>query len=480
MKGSWGFKLLAVAGVMVVVSLVLLRIDWLVQERRGRQLEAVRSVEQSHAGAQALLGPLLWRQCTEAWDTEVGEGKARRTEVQTREFGVGAVPATLQVASQTTHDPRYRGLFKVNTYAGQHVLQAHWPELLALQPRPTQPKGRVSCLPAVLMVAVSDVRGIRRATVQLDGQDTAVHSGTPHPQHPRGLQARLAEGRAWGEPLAARITLDLVGTAHLALVPAAGDTQWTLRADWPHPSFGGRFLPRERSVDEAGFRAEWAVSALASAAGADVLRGAALCSGAVDDDAYAQAGPGTARGGDKARPGCLDLLAVAYIDPVNPYVLTDRATKYALLFVTLTFLAVGLVELLSGRRVHPVQYALVGLALAVFYLLLLALSEHLAFDTAYRVAATACAGLLGWYAAHMLGRRRAGLAFGAGMAGLYAMLWVLLQREQTALVVGAVGLFAALAAVMAATRRLDWYRLAGPAPGAAPSVAACPSPSSPG
>lgn len=465
MKYSTGTKLLAVGVVMFGVTLVLLRIDWLVQERRMRQQEAVRSVEQSHAGAQVLLGPLLLRHCTEEWDTVLVDDKARRVQVERREFVAGAVPATLQVASQTTHEARYRGLFKVNAYGGEHVLSAHWPDLASLSPAPTQAKGRVKCEPPQLALALSDVRGIRRAEVQLDGASATVHSGTAHPQHPRGLHAVLPEASlAPGATLSARITLDLAGTAHLALVPAAGDTRWVLRADWPHPSFGGRFLPRERTVDEAGFRAAWAVSALASAAGADALRGVPTC------------GPLGDEPGERRTPGCLDTLAVSYIDPVNPYVLTDRATKYALLFVALTFVAVGLVELLSGRRVHPVQYALVGLALALFFLLLLALSEHLAFDTAYAAAAAACAGLLGWYAAHMLGRRRAGGWFGTAMATLYGLLWVLLQREQTALVVGAVGLFAALAAVMAATRRLDWYRLGTPGV----SAAACPSPSSPG
>jgi inner membrane protein len=158
---------------------------------------------------------------------------------------------------------------------------------------------------------------------------------------------------------------------------------------------------------------------------------------------------------------CLDTLAVAFIDPVNPYVLTDRATKYALLFVVLTFLAVALTEVLTQRSVHPVQYTLVGLALALFYLLLLSLSEHIAFGAAYGAASAACVLLLGFYARHMLGSWGAGCTFGGGMALLYGALWTLLQMEQTALVIGSLMLFAALAAVMVLTRRVDWYALFG-------------------
>ena len=159
---------------------------------------------------------------------------------------------------------------------------------------------------------------------------------------------------------------------------------------------------------------------------------------------------------------CLDTLAVSFIDPVNPYVLADRAVKYGLLFVTLTFVAVALTEVLARPRVgrvHPVQYALVGLALSLFFMLLLALSEHLAFEIAYAAASAACAGVLALYGGHMLGGWRAGAAFGAALAGLYGLLYVLLTREQTALVVGTLGLFAVVAAVMMLTRRVDWYRL---------------------
>jgi len=152
-------------------------------------------------------------------------------------------------------------------------------------------------------------------------------------------------------------------------------------------------------------------------------------------------------------------MSVAFIDPVNPYVLSDRAVKYDLLFIVLTFIAVGLVEVLSGRRVHPVQYLLVGLALSLFFLLLLSLSEHLPFAQAYAAAASACALLLGVYAASMLGRRLAGLLFGLGIALLYGLLYALLQMEQNALVIGSVMLFAALATVMMLTRGIDWYAL---------------------
>jgi len=452
-------KVLAIGLVMLLLAIVLMRIGGLVDERRLRQAQAASSVEQSLAGAQTLLGPLLHRACTEEWDTVVGEGKDIRKTTDKREFMLTSAPLSLQVSGELRAEPRYRGLFKVNGFAGSSVLDARWPSLAALQPQREHPGSRLACGPARLMLSVSDVRGLRAAQVQLDGEAVPVLAGTEHGRYPRGLHADLSDARLAqpDRPFAARVTLDLLGTGRLALVPAAGETAWALRSDWPHPSFVGRFLPATREVGAAGFSARWAVSALASSAAADALRNGEVCN-PPQLVAYEE--------GDAPMPApsarentCLDTLGVAFIDPVNPYVLTDRATKYALLFIVLTFGCVALTEVLARRRVHPLQYTLVGLALALFYLLLLSLSEHIAFGAAYAAASGACVALLGFYARHMLGRWRAGLAFGAGIALLYGALWVLLQMEQTALVIGSLLLFGVLAAVMVLTRRVDWYAL---------------------
>jgi inner membrane protein len=147
------------------------------------------------------------------------------------------------------------------------------------------------------------------------------------------------------------------------------------------------------------------------------------------------------------------------MDPVSPYVLSDRATKYGLLFIALTFVGVAAIEVLRRLRVHPIQYLLVGSALAIFFLLLASLSEHVPFAIAYLAAAAACTGLLTFYGAFVLRGSRAGAAFGAAIAALYGALYALLQLEQTALLLGSIMLFGVLAALMVATRRIDWYGL---------------------
>jgi inner membrane protein len=323
-----------------------------------------------------------------------------------------------------------------------------------------------------VLLALSDVRGIRSAQVAADGTPAGVRPGTGHGTYTRGLHAALTDARSndKDQALEVKVTLDLLGTARLSLVPAANEVRWTVQSDWPHPSFGGRFLPATREINAQGFTAQWTVSSLGSSAAVDVASKAqALCEvidlatpTGEDASTMLQGKPG----------GCVDTMDVSFIDPVNPYSLTDRATKYAMLFIVLTFAAVALTEVMARRRVHPIQYALVGLALALFYLLLISLSEHIAFAQAYAVASAACVALLGYYARHMLGSWRAGGLFAIGIALLYGLLWTLLRTEQWSLAIGAVMLFAVLAVVMVLTRRLDWYALLAQLPAPRRSEAA--------
>ena len=305
---------------------------------------------------------------------------------------------------------------------------------LVPEPQPENAGGRVECGDVVAMFSASDARGLRSVELKRDGHALTVRPGTMNAVYPTGLHAVLAAPRP-GEPLELNLAVDLVGTQSLAIIPAAGSTAVSLQSSWPDPSFGGRFLPADRQVGVSGFSARWQVSELASSAAADVVAG----------------------------KKDLETLSVELLDPVNPYVMADRAIKYGLIFIALTFVTVGLTELLSGRRVHPVQYLLVGMAICLFFLLLLSLSEHMSFLKAYLIAASAAAVVLTQYAAAMLGGWLRGLAFGAGIAVMYGALYVLLRQEQTALVIGAVMLFAVLTVVMTLTRRLDWYRLGNPA-----------------
>jgi inner membrane protein len=215
----------------------------------------------------------------------------------------------------------------------------------------------------------------------------------------------------------------------------------TLRSNWPHPSFTGDFLPVRHGIDAKGFTADWSTSFFSTNLG-EALR---KCDERVScDDVFSH------------------RFGVSFIDPVDQYLETDRSIKYALLFIGLTFAGFFLFDVLKRSPVHPVEYGLVGAALALFYLLLLSLSEHVGFGMAYLLSAAVCVGLITFYTSYVLHSLARGIGFGAGLAILYGCLFGLVSADDYALLMGSLLLLALLTATMVFTRKLDWARLGTP------------------
>lgn len=444
-------KLLTLVGIMLLLLVGLKVIGNIVDDRQRYRAEATEGVAQSLAGEQIVLGPLVHYACVETWDALEQVNNVSSTVTQRREFSIVNSPDQLTIIGDTRMESLARSLHKVNVFTLNAQIAGSWAE--GIKP-PTLPKTpplaknwNVQCEPPVLMFAVDDARGIRSAQLRLNGKPYKLSAGTNYVAFPKGLHVRLPEViLASAQPLKVELELSLVGTEQLSIVPLGDTSQVQLSGQWPHPSFGGRFLPATREVSSKGFNATWKLSALATTATQSVAEGKPICR----SSSY------------QMRQGaCTDSFSVSFIDPVNPYSLSNRAVKYGLLFILLTFVAVGMFEVLQRLRIHPVQYLLIGSALCVFFLLLVSLSEHLSFSLAYAIAASACAVLLGYYACHALASVKRGIPFGVGIAVLYGLLFILLQLEQTALVIGALTLFLVLTLVMVMTRNVNWYGLSG-------------------
>ncbi|HUE30352.1 MAG TPA: cell envelope integrity protein CreD [Verrucomicrobiae bacterium] len=304
-----------------------------------------------------------------------------------------------------------------------------------------------------LSVGVPDLRGVaKEPRVAWDGQEVGFQPGAGDVDlFCTGMHVAVPSLRPGGKALHTfSFELTLAGSEALAFVPVGKETEVSLASTWRDPSFTGAFLPSERTVDERGFRATWKVSYFARSFPQRWQRGA----------------PAAATLQKQTE---VSAFGLRLLDPVDFYRQSDRAVKYAALFVLLTFLTFALFEVLQPLRIHPVQYLLVGFAMCLFYLILLAASEQVGFALAYGVGAGATIALVAGYATRVLAGRRRGGVMGALLAGLYGYLYVLLQLEDYALLLGTVGLFAILATVMWVTRDLDWYavdlggaRVAGP------------------
>lgn len=444
MKNRLVQKAVTLAITMAILMIALMMVSDVVRDRIYNRDRAMQSVVNSTAGAQTLFGPVLAQRCSREVSGKDGEG---RSETRLVSFQRYALPDEISHQVRTDMQPRARGLYQVNTFLMADKLVARFAPGNQIQGKPEGASVR-HCDAPRLILPLSDPRGIRSAALQVDGKALPLEPGTGHAVYSRGLQSKplpaaMADSSAAMEVV---VQLQLMGTERLAFVPLGGTNQVSMQADWPHPSFGGNFLPLSREISDQGFSASWSIPALASSARQSFVQERALCS-------LAAANTDDSPEGSQ----CLEQFGTSFIDPVNPYSLSDRATKYGVLFIVLTFVAVAMFEVLKKLRVHPVQYLLVGSALCIFFLLLISLSEHLGFNQAYAIAASACVLLLGYYASHILGSLRRGLPFAALIAVMYGLLFVLLQLEQTALAVGSIALFAVLAVVMVATRKVDWY-----------------------
>jgi inner membrane protein len=434
-------KILVIAGLALALLVPVAMIRDLIGERQARRDLAVRGIAEGWGRRQALVDPYLAVPYERSW-TEIQrdtvEGKERVRRIERSESLVARIPVeTLHWQVQAATQEKSRGIYKARLYVAR--IQAQGTLAIPANLGVAELGARVRWGRPRLALGVADPRGLRRVSaLTLDGATHEFLPGAGDRLLAAGVHAPLElalPGPA--RSLAFAFSLELAGTEAFALAPLARQTGVTLRADWAHPSFQGAFLPVKSELRGDGFEAHWQVSWYA-AQGAERL---AAC----------------------RREPCpvlaLPELAVSLIEPVSLYQRLERASKYGFLFIGLTFLAFYLFELLRRLAIHPVQYTLVGLALAIFFLLLTALAEHLAFGLAYAIATLACAGLLALYLARVLQNRAHGCAFGAALAGLFGALYLLVQSEDFALLGGALLLFALLAAVMLATRRLDWYRL---------------------
>jgi len=440
-------KLAAVGflGLLLLIPLALIR--GLVAERQGERDEVLQDIARSSSHAQHLTGPLLvvpYRKTVrqEKLHPTTGQPYVETTEQRGRLY---FLPESFALDGHVVTEERRRGIYRARLYHSRNELSGAFD--LPARYGIDEAYADYRFDPALLTLGISDIRGIEKdVRLRWNGRELPFAAGGADDLVANGIHAVLPPlDPAAVQRFDFELVLELQGTSQLSVSPVGRDTRVQLSSDWPHPSFVGDYLPVEREVGPRGFTARWQTSFYATNLEQEL--GACVRSGACDVF--------HARG-----------FGVRLVDPVDQYLKSDRAVKYAVLFVALTFAAFFLFEVLGRLAVHPVQYGLVGLALAVFYLLLLSLSEHVEFALAYGVSASACVLLIGFYVSHVLRGWRRGAGFTAGLAGLYAVLYGLLVAEDYALLLGSLLVFTLLAAVMALTRKLDWYALTEPARGA--------------
>jgi inner membrane protein len=416
--------------IILVAALLMIPLTWLnglVQERTTMREQAVAAVARGWGGRQVVSGPVLAIPVT--WRSTDGKD-------QSSTWYVLADTLQLDVEMIVQQERRKLGVYEVPVYVTKvHATGQFDLAPVVAKPVANDPSARLHFERSRLLVPIDDLRGVRRigATALTQGRFEPV---TGFPLTALGAPIRTDVDLAHGK-WAFDLTFELAGTQSLQFIPLAHVSRVQVRGNWSDPGFAQGFLPLERHVRSGGFDATWQALDLNRSFATDWYEGQVPLASLQDAE-----------------------FGVDLIHPVDLYQQAERAIKYAAVFICLSFLTLFIWEHLTRRAVHPIQYGLMGLALSLFFLLLLALAEHIGFGVAYVTAAAALCSLLGVYLAGSMRSSHAGVTASGYFATLYGFMYLLVISDDYALLAGALGLFVILAIAMVLTRKVDWYQTA--------------------
>lgn len=441
LKSPLFWKITTLIGCIVLLSLPLMMVRELINERADYRSEVVDAIEQSTSGSQKLAGPLIAIPITETLSRMENQKEVNYQ----RSWVYYWLPESLAVTGKQTVESRRVGIYSGQVWHNALQIKASFDPLRLAALRKTnivlgQPR---------LVVSVGDARGIGAIHApEVNGNVLSVEPGLGISGDGAGIHMPMPALAEDNKPLEIALSLDLNGTGEFSLVPLGRNSELQLTSNWPHPGFLGSFLPTQREVSAAGYRAHWQSSWFANDMGSYFK----------DDMEIPWS---------RLLAFSADVMSLA-----DQYQLTDRATKYAILLIGLTFMAFFVFESLTRRPLHPMQYLLVGLSLVLFYLVLLALSEHIGFTAAWLAASLSGAVMNGIYLQAVLRGWRNSLLFVAALLLLDGVMWFLLHSEDSALLLGTGVLALALSVLMFLTRRVDWYALSLPKGTVPPTPAA--------
>jgi inner membrane protein len=444
----WSKSKVLVKGLIIAFLVLLLIIptfyvQHLIEEREQRQKEAVTEVSNKWAGRQVVTGPMV---VLPYWQTD-SDTSVRK--IRSKHFAY-FLPDELSINATIIPKEKYRGIYKVMLYNSKINLSGSFKEI-DLQKLNIFPED-VIWSESFLKFNIADVKGLNEELVlqwknqplNLSPQSFEDRSGT------NGLTAPLSlNGIDDLKNSNFSSKLDLNGSEQLLFTPVGRTTSVTVQSIWPHPSFTGDILPQNSQVKDSGFSANW--KSLAHKRSfpqqwkddAYILGRITRSSGVtdvVDNNSYLT----------NAAFGA-DLFV-----PVNGYQKTMRSVKYSVLCILLTFSAFFLIETTNKRSVHPFQYGLIGLALVLFYILLLSFSEYIGFTTSYVIASVATIGLIAWFAKSILFSGRLSGILSLVLVLMYSYVFTILQLQDYSLLFGSIGLFITLAIIMYFSRKIQW------------------------
>jgi len=443
MQTNLSIKLAIIAFVTMLLVIPLNMISGKIFERSQFLEQAKKSVSQSWTGKQKVMSALIVIPYNAHHKVNVVNKVTKEQTINVNKVAKQkfVIPDKITIVSTIANDVRSKGIYKIPVYTTNLEISGEiLPSTLqaALKAIEKEANGGSIGTP-YLTTTVSDPRGINSIpTLQWQDKQISFKPGSKLLKNNNGLHVPLPNINL--RPIKSikfNFQLELRGMEAISFIPIGKEAEINVSSTWPHPQFIGSFLPISREISEEGYQAVWKITSFASN---------------ITDKI------------NKCEYGACESLfnshfGVKHIEAVDVYLQSERSVKYGMLFIGLSFITFFIFEVIMKLPIHPIQYTLVGFAIATFYLLLISLSEHINFLLAYIIASVCCTSLLLSYLRYVLAGYKKALAFSAILLILYTVLYVIISAEDLALVMGALLTFTSLAIVMFATRNINWYEV---------------------
>lgn len=420
-KSKIFFKALLIGGLTLALLIPSFFVENLIKEREERQKEAFNEVSGKWAGSQNLTGPVLVLPYNELIPTSAGTPAVVRRQAY-------ILPDKLSIQGEMKPEERHRGIYQVMLYSSKLEMSGQFNSIPLKQLR-IDP-ANVLWNEAFVCVDLLDPRGLKEE-MHLKWNDSTVTLNPSTLENNVLKKAFIAPVAVNGDgPVRFSSTIQFNGSKELLFTPVGKETTVSLHSAWKEPSFTGGQLP-EYNVKKEGFTATW------------------------KSLSHTRSFPQAWTESSSINIGTASFGTSLFI-PVNGYQKTMRSVKYAILCIVLTFAAFFIIEMVNKRSVHPIQYALVGAALILFYTLLLSFSEYMGFNIAYAISTLATVGLIGWFVKGVLSSGKLSWLLSALLVLLYGYVFTILQLQDYSLLLGSIGLFITLGVIMHFCRKIKW------------------------
>ncbi len=427
-RNSISLKLILIAILVLLLLIPMSMVRSIINERQMLRTATETEVSDKWARQQILTGPILTIPL-------LYERKSEENETETYIRQLHILPDHLNINGEVSPNVRSRGIYDITVYSSEISMEGSF--FLKDYQLENEELREIQWQKAFLTLGLSDLRGIRESIPFTWNRSTLPIEPGSRIQEliPSGITFPVALNPESNDEYDFTINLMINGSESLSFTPLGLETDVNLSSSWPDPSFTGSFIPDNHEINNDGFKASWNVLQL--------------------NRNYPQQWIGNTYASEMNASS----FGVRLFSTLDDYQKSIRSAKYAVMTLALTFLIFFLTEVLNKRRIHPFQYALVGLALCLFYILLVSLSEHINFNLAYLVSALSIIAVITFYAYHVFRSRRITTLLAFLLAGIYGFVFVTLQLTDYALLIGSTGLLAILAITMFYTRNINWYKL---------------------